>query len=53
MGNGVDEAQIGGSGIMVSPLTYIFDEQPERWEALLTDLGIDNYDDFKPGVHNM
>jgi len=44
---------IGGSGIMVSPLTYIFDEQPERWESLLKNLGIDNYDDFKPGSRNM
>jgi hypothetical protein len=38
---------------MVSPLTYIFDEQPERWESLLKNLGIDNYDDFKPGSRNM
>jgi hypothetical protein len=38
---------------MVSPLTYIFDESPDRWEALLKDLGIADYDSFVPGLHNM
>lgn len=42
--------QIGGSGIMVSPLTYIFDEQPRRWSKLLEDLGISDYDNFVPGM---
>lgn len=45
---GASMEQIGGSGIMVSPLTYIFDEQPERWSALLEKLGIENYDSFVP-----
>ncbi|XP_043722754.1 ATP phosphoribosyltransferase 2, chloroplastic-like [Telopea speciosissima] len=31
---------IGGSGVLVSPLTYIFDEEPPRWRALLTKLGL-------------
>lgn len=37
---------IGGSGILVSPLTYIFDENSPRWVALLEKLGIDDYDSF-------
>jgi ATP phosphoribosyltransferase len=32
----------GGSGVLVSPLTYIFDEEPPRWLALQRTLGIDN-----------
>eukprot|EP00238_Polyblepharides_amylifera_P006601 CAMPEP_0196592084 /NCGR_PEP_ID=MMETSP1081-20130531/71731_1 /TAXON_ID=36882 /ORGANISM="Pyramimonas amylifera, Strain CCMP720" /LENGTH=344 /DNA_ID=CAMNT_0041915663 /DNA_START=299 /DNA_END=1333 /DNA_ORIENTATION=- len=40
--------EIGGSGIMVSPLTYIFDEQPERWDSLLKELGIEDYENFVP-----
>ncbi|KAJ4972889.1 hypothetical protein NE237_006063 [Protea cynaroides] len=31
---------IGGSGVLVSPLTYIFDEEPPRWRELLTKLGL-------------
>lgn len=42
--------EIGGSGIMVSPLSYIFDEQPARWSALLEELGIDDYETFVPGM---
>uniref|UniRef100_A0A7S0WVJ2 ATP phosphoribosyltransferase n=1 Tax=Pyramimonas obovata TaxID=1411642 RepID=A0A7S0WVJ2_9CHLO len=37
---------IGGSGILVSPLTYIFDEQSPRWTALLEELEIDDYETF-------
>jgi|APGre2960657444_1045066.scaffolds.fasta_scaffold01715_4 ATP phosphoribosyltransferase len=29
----------GGSGVLVSPLTYIFDEEPPRWRQLLRTLG--------------
>ena len=29
----------GGSGVLVSPMTYIFDEEPERWTKLLATLG--------------
>ncbi|BBN08070.1 ATP phosphoribosyltransferase [Marchantia polymorpha subsp. ruderalis] len=29
----------GGSGVLVSPLTYIFDEEPVRWRKLLDTLG--------------
>ncbi|KAH7836183.1 hypothetical protein Vadar_033510 [Vaccinium darrowii] len=29
---------IGGSGVLVSPLTYIFDEEPPRWRELLSKL---------------
>ncbi len=30
---------IGGSGVVVSPCTYIFEEEPERYRAMLTALG--------------
>ena len=30
--------QIGGSGVLVLPLTYIFDEEPPRWQKLLDQL---------------
>ena len=30
--------QIGGSGVLVQPMTYIFDEEPERWSRLLKEL---------------
>lgn len=31
---------IGGSGVLVSPLTYIFDEETPRWRQLLSELGL-------------
>ncbi|GAB2233284.1 hypothetical protein Droror1_Dr00002503 [Drosera rotundifolia] len=31
---------IGGSGVLVSPLTYIFDEETPRWPQLLSNLGL-------------
>ncbi|KAK4802111.1 hypothetical protein SAY86_000314 [Trapa natans] len=31
---------IGGSGVLVSPLTYIFDEEAPRWPKLLGKLGL-------------
>ncbi|XP_011628900.1 ATP phosphoribosyltransferase 2, chloroplastic [Amborella trichopoda] len=31
---------IGGSGVLVSPLTYIFEEETSRWHKLLAELGI-------------
>ncbi|XP_015875818.3 ATP phosphoribosyltransferase 2, chloroplastic-like [Ziziphus jujuba] len=31
---------IGGSGVLVSPLTYIFDEETPRWRVLLSKLGL-------------
>jgi ATP phosphoribosyltransferase len=33
----------GGSGVLVQPMTYIFDEEPARWRALLEELGMDGY----------
>jgi hypothetical protein len=33
--------QLGGSGVLVQPMTYIFNEEPPRWKALLEDLGVD------------
>lgn len=33
--------QVGGSGVLVQPMTYIFDEEPARWRALLQGLGVD------------
>lgn len=34
------ELQIGGSGVLVSKLTYIFDEETPRWRKLLSELGL-------------
>lgn len=31
---------IGGSGVLVSKLTYIFDEETPRWRKLLSELGL-------------
>ncbi|XP_074275037.1 ATP phosphoribosyltransferase 2, chloroplastic [Silene latifolia] len=31
---------IGGSGVLISPLTYIFDEESPRWRQLLGRLGL-------------
>ncbi|KAL5701812.1 ATP phosphoribosyltransferase [Ranunculus cassubicifolius] len=31
---------IGGSGVLISPLTYIFDEETPRWRTLLSTLGV-------------
>ncbi|KAL6964431.1 ATP phosphoribosyltransferase 2, chloroplastic [Sarracenia purpurea var. burkii] len=31
---------IGGSGVLISPLTYIFDEETPRWCKLLSKLGL-------------
>ncbi|TXG53791.1 hypothetical protein EZV62_019047 [Acer yangbiense] len=31
---------IGGSGVLISPLTYIFDEETPRWHELLSKLGL-------------
>ncbi|KAJ6836408.1 ATP phosphoribosyltransferase 1, chloroplastic-like [Iris pallida] len=31
---------IGGSGVLVSPLTYIFEEETPRWRDLLSELGL-------------
>ncbi len=33
-------AQLGGSGVLVQPMTYIFDEEPARWIRLLESLGL-------------
>lgn len=32
---------IGGSGVLVLPITYIFEEEPHRWLKLLDTLGIE------------
>lgn len=32
--------QIGGSGVLVQPMTYIFDEEPARWRNLLDSLNV-------------
>ena len=34
--------QAGGSGVLVTPITFIFDEEPKRWKALLEVLGIED-----------
>lgn len=31
--------KIGGSGVLVLPITYIFEEEPERWNKLQQELG--------------
>ncbi|KAL9684051.1 hypothetical protein QQ045_021482 [Rhodiola kirilowii] len=33
---------IGGSGVLVSPLTYIFEEDTPRWDQLCSELGVDS-----------
>ncbi|MEW5308878.1 MAG: hypothetical protein WDW38_000802 [Sanguina aurantia] len=35
--------KLGGSGVLVMPMTYIFDEEPARWRALLLSLGLDEH----------
>ena len=30
--------QLGGSGVLVLPMTYIFDEEPVRWSKVLESL---------------
>ena len=37
--------QIGGSGIIVSPVTYIFEEEPPRYTAMLAELKIGTDDE--------
>ncbi len=32
--------QIGGSGVLVLPITYIFEEEPPRWQKLLIELNL-------------
>jgi|TARA_B100001142_G_scaffold270226_1_gene276211 ATP phosphoribosyltransferase len=41
----------GGSGVLVFPLTYVFDEEPPRWSALMNNLGLDatEYEHLKVG----
>jgi len=34
--------KLGGSGVMVQPMTYIFDEEPARWRQLVDTLGLDD-----------
>ena len=33
--------QAGGSGVVVSPITYIFEEEPARWRTLLNTLELE------------
>lgn len=33
---------LGGSGVLVSPMTYIFNEEPERWHLLLDALQLED-----------
>ena len=41
LGQAVNELRaIGGSGVVVSPVSYIFEEEPERYVALLASLEI-------------
>ena len=39
----------GGSGVLTFPLTYVFDEEPPRWNQLMNNLGLDpaDYDHLK------
>jgi hypothetical protein len=37
----VCRSQLGGSGVLVQPMTYIFDEEPKRWTDLVARLGLD------------
>lgn len=33
--------KLGGSGVLVQPMTYIFDEEPPRWRQVLNNLGVE------------
>ena len=33
--------KVGGSGVLVQPMTYIFDQEPARWRQLMETLGVD------------
>lgn len=43
--------KLGGSGVLVQPMTYIFDEEPTRWRALLGKLGISDPFASQNGKH--
>lgn len=32
--------EVGGSGVTVLPVTYIFEEETKRWQTLLTEIGL-------------
>jgi hypothetical protein len=32
--------KVGGSGVTVLPVTYIFEEDSARWQALVEELGV-------------
>jgi len=34
--------QIGGSGVVVMPVSYIFEEEPESYRQMVSELGVDN-----------
>ncbi len=36
----VCSVQLGGSGVMVQPMTYIFDEEPARWRTIVEEVGL-------------
>eukprot|EP00955_Chlamydomonas_euryale_P082559 363740-Chlamydomonas_euryale.AAC.22 len=38
--------KLGGSGVLVQPMTYIFDEEPRRWTDLLSRLNMSHTDVF-------
>lgn len=38
----VGGVQAGGSGVVVSPITYIFEEEPARWRKLLDSLDLEH-----------
>ncbi|KAK9909062.1 hypothetical protein WJX75_006625 [Coccomyxa subellipsoidea] len=44
-----DLRAIGGSGVLVQPMTYIFDEEPERWLKVLAALDLDASDPLVAG----
>ncbi|HCU80811.1 MAG TPA: ATP phosphoribosyltransferase [Chloroflexi bacterium] len=39
-----DLRSIGGSGVVVTPVSYVFEEEPERYAALLEKLGLKDND---------
>lgn len=45
--------KLGGSGVLVQPMVYIFDEEPERWKSLLRSLNLSEHevDLSKPHLH--
>jgi ATP phosphoribosyltransferase len=45
--------EIGGSGVLVLPVTYIFEEEPQRWQTLLKNLNLAKETDGDPNLSSL